>query len=221
VAAANSGLQTITLSPNTVVGGNPVTGTVTLTSAAPSGGAVVSLSGNNPVSVPATVTVPQGGITATFTVTTRAVGENVSSTIGGSYGGRNASAVLVLTPPVTSATARFGVSGTDVSDTCRMAPSGDGLICTFDGSTSTAPGTIVAYEWTATVATTVSQTTTTPQLVNPSASCALLPPPPLPAGTTSVPLTVTLRIRDNLGNISAVATDTGARVLPQGACGYE
>jgi hypothetical protein len=33
-------------------------------------------------------------------------------------------------------------------------------------------------------------------------------------------LTVTLRIRDSLGNISAVATDSGARVLPEGACGF-
>jgi hypothetical protein len=162
-----------------------------------------------------------GAVTATFTITTRAVGENVTSTIGGSYGGRNASAALLVTPPVTSATARFGVSGTDVTDTCRMAPGGASLICTFDGSTSTAPGTIVAYEWTYTVATTVSQTTTTAQLVNPSASCALLPPPPLQPGTTSVPLTVTLRIRDSLGNVSSVATDSGARVLPQGTCGYE
>jgi hypothetical protein len=112
------------------------------------------------------------------------------------------------------------VSGTDVTDTCKMASDGASLQCTFDGTLSTAPGTIVGWDWTYTVATTISQTTTTPVLTMPSATCALLPAPPLPAGTTSFPLTVTLKIRDSLGNVSALATDTGARVLPQGACGF-
>ena len=112
------------------------------------------------------------------------------------------------------------MTGTNVTDTCDMAADGASLVCTFDGSTSTAPGTIVGWDWTYTVATTISQTTTTPVLAMPSANCALLPVPPLPAGTTSFPLTVTLRIRDSLGNVSAVATNSGARVLPQGACGF-
>ena len=213
-------LRSISLSPVSVVGGNPVTGTVTLTGAAPTAGAVVTLSGSDPVTVPATVTVAAGATTATFTAATRVVGETIASTISGSYGGANASAVLSVTPPANAATARFGVSGTDVTDTCKMAPDGASLQCTFDGSTSTAPGTIVGWDWTYSVATTISVTTTTPVLTMPSASCALLPAPPLPAGTTSFPLRVTLRIRDSLGNVSAVATDSGARVLPQGACGF-
>jgi hypothetical protein len=216
-------LGSISLSPNSVVGGNPVTGTVMLTGAAPSGGAVVSLSGNDPVTVPATVTVPAGATTATFTVATKAVTQATSSTIGGSYGGASATAVLAVTAPVTVATARFGVRGSDVTDTCQMAPDGLSLQCTFDGSTSTAPGTIVAWDWTYTVpavAATISKTTTTPILSMPSATCAFIPGPPLPAGITSFPLTVTLVIHDSLGNVSAVASETGARVLPQGACGF-
>jgi hypothetical protein len=33
-------------------------------------------------------------------------------------------------------------------------------------------------------------------------------------------MTVTLKIHDDAGNVSAVATDNGVRLLPQGSCGY-
>ena len=45
-------LRSISLSPVSVVGGNPVTGTVTLTGGAPAAGAVVTLSGSDPVTCP-------------------------------------------------------------------------------------------------------------------------------------------------------------------------
>ena len=48
-----------------------------------------------------------------------------------------------------------------------------------------------------------------------------LPPPPLPAGATQwFTLTVTLKVHDDLGNVSAEVTHGGARVFPQGVCGY-
>jgi hypothetical protein len=210
--------------PSSVIGGNDVTGTVTLGNPAPAGGAVVSLTGSEPVVLPPTVTVAAGSRTMTFTASTRVVSATVNSTISGSYSGATASAVLSVTPPASSAAiARFGVSGTNVTDTCQMAADGASLICTFDGSTSTAAGTITAWDWTYTigpVGTGIARTTTTPKLEMPSANCGLLPAPPLPAGTTSFPLTVTLVIHDSLGNVSPVASDSGARVLPQGACGY-
>jgi hypothetical protein len=92
--------------------------------------------------------------------------------------------------------------------------------CTFNGGTSTAPGTITAYDWTYTVAGTFSQTTTGAVLTNPAVNCSLLPPPPMPAGTTSFPLIVKLKIHDSLGNVSAETVNSGARVLPQGVCGF-
>jgi hypothetical protein len=211
-------VSSISFGAATVMGGDTVTGTVTLSGAAPAGGAVVSLSGSGPVTVPATATVPAGSRTATFTISTRAVAATIAATVSGSYGGTSASAILSVGPP-TVATASFGISGTDVTDTCVMMNSGNSLECTFNGSTSTAPGRIVAWDWTYTVATTISQTTAGPLLETPSANCGLLPPPPLPAGTTSFPLVVTLRIHDSLGNVSAVASET-ARVLPHGMCGF-
>jgi hypothetical protein len=65
-------LSSFGVSPTSVVGGNPATGTVTLVSAAPDGGTVVTLGSNQPgaASVPAGVTVPAGATGANFTVTT-------------------------------------------------------------------------------------------------------------------------------------------------------
>jgi hypothetical protein len=136
------------------------------------------------------------------------------------YGGASASASLSVTRP-TVATASFGVTGPTETDTCTLTNNGDTLNCTFNGSTSTAPGNIVAYDWSYRVATTLTQTTSGPVLTSPAVTCSWLPAAPLPAGSNQwLPLTVTLKVHDDLGNVSAEATNTGARLFPQGACGY-
>jgi hypothetical protein len=212
-------LASITLNATSVVGGNQVGGTVTLTGAAPVGGAAVTLSAADPLLVPASVTVPAGSSSATFTVSTRAVGGSIAGTITASYGGGTATVSLSVTKP-TTAIAKFGVTGPTESETCTMSASGGTLNCTFNGTTSSAPGTIVAYDWTFAVATKFSQTTTGPILANPAVSCVLLPPAPLPEGVQWLTMTVTLRVRDDLGNISAEAVNDGVRLIPRGACGY-
>jgi hypothetical protein len=217
--AAGVSISSISLSASSVAGGDPVTGTATLTGSAPAGGAVVSLSGGDAVSVPANVTVPAGATSATFLISTRAVGGTISATITGSYGGASASVTLSVTPPVV-ATAGFGVTGPTESDTCTMTNGGNTLNCTFDGSTSSAPGSIVEWDWSFGVATMISRTTSGPVLEMPSVTCAMLPPPPLPAGTTSFKMIVTLQVRDNRGNVSKVATHPDVRLLPQGVCGF-
>ncbi len=209
----------ISLNTASVVGGNLVTGTVSLTAAAPAGGAAVALSAGDPVSVPATVTVPAGTSTATFAASTRAVGGTVSATITGSYGGASASAVLSVTKP-TVATASFGVTGPSETETCEMGNDGTSINCTFNGSTSSAPGTITAWDWTYGVATTFSQTTTGAQLTNPTVNCSVMPPPPMPPGNPWFTMTVTLTIHDSQGNVSSKVTDNGVRLLPKGTCGF-
>jgi hypothetical protein len=203
----------------TIVGGTTITGTVTLTAAAPQDGAVVSLSGSDPVIVASTITVPAGATSAPFALLTRTVGSTMNVTITASLGGASKSATLSLTRP-TVATASFGVRGSTETETCTLANNGNTLNCTFDGSTSTAPGTIIAWDWSYTVGTTLTQTTSGPVLTMPSVSCSWLPPPPLPAGASALTLVVKLVVHDNLGNVSAAAIDGGARLIPKGACGY-
>ena len=212
-------LSSISLDISSVVGGEFVNGRATLSAAAPAGGAVVSLSGSDPVSVPQSVTVPAGSVSATFAVTTRVVGGSVSTTITGVYGGASASATLVVTPP-TVATARFGVSGPTETETCTLTNNGNTLNCTFNGSTSTAPGTITAWDWSYGVATTFTQTTSGPVLTTPTVNCSLLPPPPLPAGTSWFTMVVTLKVHDNLGNVSAEARNSDVRLIPRDVCGF-
>ena len=63
-------LSSVAVNPTSVVGGTGATGTVTLTTAAGSGGLVVNLSSSNAAvaSVPASVTVAAGATTAQFPV---------------------------------------------------------------------------------------------------------------------------------------------------------
>jgi hypothetical protein len=213
-------LSAIALSASTVVGGGAVTGTAVLTAAAPAGGALVSLSGGDPVFAPASVTVSAGSTSATFNITTRTVRSSTDITISGSYAGASASVVLSVVPP-TVAIASFGVSGPSITETCDMADGGATLNCTFNGSTSTAPGTIVAWDWSWSTdpATIFTQTTTGPVLTMPAVNCSLLPAPPLPPGSPWFTMRVSLRIRDDMGN-TATATNGGVRLMPQGVCGY-
>jgi hypothetical protein len=76
-------IQSLGISPSTVTGGqqNP-TGTVTLASPAAAGGVLVTLSSNNAsATVPASLVIPQGQTSGTFTVTTSVVGSTQSPTI--------------------------------------------------------------------------------------------------------------------------------------------
>ena len=99
VLAPPNALASISLNPASVVGGSPSTGTATLTSAAPAGGRVVTLSSNNPAAtVPASVTVPAGLTTKTFPVTTTAVAGTTTATISGSAGGATRTAALTISP---------------------------------------------------------------------------------------------------------------------------
>lgn len=97
-AAVTPQVQSLTLSSSSVAGGGPVTGTVVLSAAAPSAGAVVSLSSSsNTASVPAAVTVPAGSTSANFTITTVAASSTQSVTITASYGGVSQQASLSVT----------------------------------------------------------------------------------------------------------------------------
>jgi hypothetical protein len=212
-------IRSITLSASTVTGGGLVTATASLTGPAPSSGATITLTATDPITVPASVTVPAGEITAVFTAMTRPVTDTVTGTITGAYGGATTSAALAVTK-VTAAIARFGVTGSTESETCRLLNSGTSIECVFDGSTSTSPGRIVEWQWTWGVSGSRSQTTATATLERPSFDCSMMPAAPLPAGTSWLALSVTLVVRDDRGNVSDPAMNRDVRLFPQGSCGY-
>jgi len=133
-------LSSMALSPSSVTGGTPSTGTVTLSGPAPSGGAVVSLSSNNPAvaSVPssASVTVPAGATTATFPVNTSAVATSTTVTISASYGGTQTTS-LTVTPTalptlssmaLTPSSVTGGTPSTGTVTLSGPAPSGGAVV---------------------------------------------------------------------------------------------
>ena len=91
-------LSSLTLSPSSVVGGEQSSrGTVTLSAPAPAGGAVITLSSNNgAASVPASILIPAGASSASFTVDTSIVLISTSATISGHYGGATRTATLAV-----------------------------------------------------------------------------------------------------------------------------
>jgi galactose oxidase-like protein/Kelch motif protein len=108
-------LSAVTLNLASVQGGSPSIGTVTLSAAAPAGGAVIGLASSDAAvaAIPASVTVAAGVTSATFTISTTPVAASTAVTISGTYGGVARSAVLTVTPPTLSSVSLnpTGVSG--------------------------------------------------------------------------------------------------------------
>lgn len=105
-------IQSLTLSGNSVVSGGTVTGSVFLFGAASAGGEVVALSAgsSSAVTVPATVTVPAGSSSATFSITAGTVSSSQTVSITASFGGSSTQASLTVTPPGTSSCTNIGGS---------------------------------------------------------------------------------------------------------------
>jgi hypothetical protein len=87
--SSSASLSSLTVSPTDLVGPGSATGTVTLSSAAPSGGFTVDLTSDNTAAatVPPSVTVPAGSTSTTFTVSTKEVTNAQSAVIIGTVGG--------------------------------------------------------------------------------------------------------------------------------------
>src|ERR1051325_7942625 len=127
----NAALSSVSLAPASVTGGASSAGTVTLTSAAPSGGLVVKLASNRAgVSVPGQITVAAGATSGGFTVTTSTVTATTSASISANLGGVTVSATLTITaggvapppPPVAvnPCTSLTGLSATVVNATASV-----------------------------------------------------------------------------------------------------
>ena len=146
----------IAFSQNPVVGGAVVAATVTLGVPAPSAGILVALTSSNPAmaAIPASVTIPSGATSATFSISTAPVSTTSTVTISASYSGGSQTASLILTaPPV--ALASFGCSPVSLTSgatsTCTVtlsgtAPSGGATVTLSSNSTllTAAPSVTIA-----------------------------------------------------------------------------
>jgi hypothetical protein len=96
----SKGVSSVTLNPSSVVGPASSTGTVTLRSAAPTGNAVVNLATSNSVlaTVPFSVVVPSGQVSATFTVNAAQVTTTTTAVISATYENVTQSATLTINP---------------------------------------------------------------------------------------------------------------------------
>src|SRR5882762_4559245 len=108
-SASNVGFVTVTpavdgfsVRPTIVLGGDTAQGTVTLANVAPAGGLSVPLSSSNPAAAadPASVTVPAGGSSASFPVTTATVSARTTVTLAANINGTPRSATLVVNTPL-------------------------------------------------------------------------------------------------------------------------
>lgn len=105
-----NGPNVLSVSPASLIGGATATGTVTLNSPAPSGGAVVNLSSSNvAVTVPASVTVPAGALIQVFNVNSLPVATTTSVTLTATRNGVSKSVNLSV---IASAIASVAVSPT-------------------------------------------------------------------------------------------------------------
>jgi hypothetical protein len=132
-------LASLGASPNPVTGGSTATGSVALTAAAPSGGALVALTSSNPslAPVPSSVTVAQGATQATFAIPTSSVVAPASATIGASYAGVTKTTTLTVNPVAAAALASLSVTpssvvgGTSATGTVTLtaaAPAGGSVV---------------------------------------------------------------------------------------------
>ena len=114
------------------VGGDPATGTVTLTAPAAATGFAVALSSDNTAAatVPPSVTVAAGATTANFPVTTKKVGNSQSATIIGTAGGVTAYAIITAWTPFAYANGSIAIiPGNNGSGRVTSQPAG--IDCTI------------------------------------------------------------------------------------------
>lgn len=159
VNSGNPTLSNLSLTPLSVVGGSPSTGTVTLTAPATAGGVLVALSSGNTsvATVPASVTVGEGASTAGFTVATSPVTASTSVLITASHGSATRSFTLAVTPAATgpavsgvTLSSSTVVGGTPVTGTVTLASAapqgGTSVVLTSDNTNAATvpPGVTVA-----------------------------------------------------------------------------
>jgi hypothetical protein len=222
-------LNAVSVSPASVAGGVNVTGTATLNGPAPAAGVVVTLSDTlAATTVPASVTIPSGKSSATFTITTVMVGASQSGTLSAKYGAITKTAALTVRPAAllsvtlnpASVAGGNNVTGTATLDgpalaggavvtlsdnlTTATTPASVTIAANARSATFTITTSVVAAKQVGTVTASRGGVTKTAALTVrlPSVQSIVVSPNPIPGGSTATG-TITL---DRLSTSSTVVT---------------
>ena len=104
-------LASLTITPAEVAGGTAASGTLSLSSPAPSGGLSITLTcGNQVAGVPGSVIIPAGNTSVTFPIATKLVGAATSATITASLATGSSSAASLLVSPAPGTTFSTGIN---------------------------------------------------------------------------------------------------------------
>jgi len=150
VAAA--AVSSFTVNPTAAIGGNPVTATLDLSTAAGSGGTTVTISagGNVGVTGPASATVLQGNTEVQFSVTTTAVSADTVATLTATFGSSSKTASLTIdAASITgvSVNPTSVVGGTSSTGTVTLnsnaGPTGDSVAITVPSPASAGASAVV------------------------------------------------------------------------------
>ena len=143
VAPAANSLISVEGSPSALKGGDRSNGIVLLNGPAPVGGANITLSSNLQVAtVPASVTIPEGASSATFSIATTSVTASTTATISAVYNGLTRTASLKVNPTALESISVgpgdvAGGSYASVTVTLRApAPTGGVQVALESGNTS-------------------------------------------------------------------------------------
>ena len=211
-AASAPALSAIALNQTSVVGGNTLQGTATLTGAAPSGGALVTMSSSNTsaATVPVSVTVAAGATSASFTVSTVLVTASTPVTIGGTFGGAARSATLTVVPPaapaelsalsVNPASVSGGISSQGTITLTSAAPAGGFAVSL--SSSSTAAATVLA-------SVSVAQGATSAPFAIPTSAVTASTPVTITASAGAVTRTAVLTVAPPAQTATLTVTATG------------
>ena len=204
----DANLTSVTVTPTTFTGGNIGNGGVSLSAPAPSGGAVISLTSLTAgVSVPASVTIPQGQSSVNFNVTTQAVTNTVTAKVRAAYAGVTKEATFSIVPGIRvtglSLSASSVMSGTSVTGTVSLsgpAPVGGQVVNLLSNlAQASVPGSFTIPAGQASGTFTI--TTTAPSSTSTATITASL------AGTTQSSATAQLTITSSTAQATLIYND--------------
>jgi len=195
-------------------------GTVTLTAAAPAGGAVIQLASSEKdvARVTAeTITIAAGATSGTFNIDAATIHTTQTTAIDATYAGVRKSATLTVRPP--TLVARFTVNSTaEGADKCKITSSDGTLDCTMDATSS--EGFITRYDWTYTVAGRSVQDSGIDKTRTPDTDCGIYNDVSSKDTLETVSMTIQLIVASSDGTKSSAASKS-VTVVASSRCGFK